>query len=247
MTISGGDNTGAGANLTSSITNNTFRDAVGHAILFVKSTDPGTFKATFDNNQIGVAATANSGSREGSGLKIQNAGLGAVTVAVTDNQIRGYNNFGIELLTGGGALPHSGALNSTVTGNTIANPGTNPATAVIAKNGIHLNAGTVPLDTYQICLDAGGTLGLQNSLSTSGAPNDSAAGDEDIRLRQRQDTTVRLRGYTGTASDNTAVQNYVIARNGGDGVPSAIASNNVSTATDGFFNTLPAGATCPLP
>ena len=247
VTISGGDNTGTGANLTSSITNNTFRDAVGHAILFVKSTDPGTFKATFDNNQIGVVATTNSGSLEGSGLKIQNAWAGAVTVAVTNNQIRWYNNFGIELLTGGGASALSGALNSTVTGNTIANPGTNPATAAIAKNGIHLNAGTVPGDTYQLCLDAGGSAALQNSLSTSGAPNDSAAGGEDIRLRHRQDTTVRLRGYTGTPSDNTAVQSYVIPRNGGDGVPSAIASNNVTTATDGFFNTLPAGAACPLP
>lgn len=69
----------------------------------------------------------------------------------------------------------------------------------------------------------------------------------DCTLRQRQYTTVRLRGYAGAATDNTAVQNYVIARNGGDGVPSAIASNNVSTATDGFFNTLPAGAACPLP
>ncbi|MBL1264479.1 tandem-95 repeat protein [Methylomicrobium sp. RS1] len=247
VTISGGDNTGAGANLTSNISNNTFRDALGHAILFVKSTDPGTFKATFNSNQIGVAGVANSGSLEGSGLKVQNAGLGAVTVAVTNNQIRQYNNFGIELLTGGGATALSGELNSTITGNTIANPGTNSSAAAIAKNGIHLNAGTVSGDTYEICLDAGGSGALQNSLSNSGAPNDSAAGGEDIRLRQRQDTTVLLRGYTGSANDNTAVQNYIIARNGGDGAPSAIASNQASTGSDGFFNTPGSGGACPLP
>src|SRR5690606_11642376 len=109
---------------------------------------------------------------------------------VSGNTIRWYNNFGIELLTGGGATAQPGALNATITGNLITLPGTNPATASIPKNGIHLNAGTVPGDTYQICLDAGGAGALQNSVSTAGAPSDIPAGGEDIRLRQRQATTV---------------------------------------------------------
>ena len=97
VTISGGDNSGSGSNLTFDIDNNTFRDADGHAILIVKSTDPGTFSGKFRNNSIGVAATPNSGSAAGSVVKIQNAGLGHVTVAVTNNTIRQYNNHGIEL------------------------------------------------------------------------------------------------------------------------------------------------------
>ncbi|MEO5914482.1 MAG: Ig-like domain-containing protein [Luteolibacter sp.] len=234
-------------NLTFNMSGNTFRNAVGAAVLFVKSTGVATLAGTFSGNTIGVQGTANSGSSEGSALKIQSAGGGTVTTLVTNNLIYQYNNFGIEMLTGGGATPQSGNFNSTITGNTISNPGTNPAAAAIAKNGIHLNGGTVPLDTFQIALDIGGAGVLANSLSNSGAPNDAAAGGEDIRLRQRQDTTVRLRGYTSTPADNAAVQTYAIGRNGGDGAPSAIASNQVTTASDGFFNTSPAGSAVPQP
>lgn len=227
------------------VQNNTFRDAVGPAVLIVKPTGVGSLDLTFQGNTIGQAATPNSGSLEGSALKIQSVGQGAIDALISGNTIRWYNNFGIELLTGGGATAQSGALNATITGNLITQPGTNPATASIAKNGIHLNAGTVPGDTYLICLDAGGAGALQNSVSTAGAPSDIPAGGEDIRLRQRQATTVQLRGYAGANNDNTAVQSYLIARNSGDGAPSAIASNTVPTG-GGFVNT-PGGAACPLP
>jgi|CXWL01.1.fsa_nt_gi hypothetical protein len=231
VTISGGDNTGTGANFTMNMANNTFRDSDGHAILFVKSTDPGTFRATFNNNQIGVAATADSGSRAGSGIKIQNAGLGTVTVAVTNNTIRQYNNFGIEVTTGGGASALSGAMNATITGNTVANPGTGG----LPMNGVHLNGGTVPGDTYQICMDIGGAGGLANALVGSGAN----AGT-DFRLRQRQATTVRLPGYAGANNNDAAVVTFIQGRNTGG--PSGLASNTVPTG-GGFVG----GAACPLP
>jgi hypothetical protein len=66
---------------------NTFRDAVGIGVLTVKSTGTSTLSGTFSGNTIGVVADANSGSKEGDAIKIQNAGQGAVTVAVTNNQI----------------------------------------------------------------------------------------------------------------------------------------------------------------
>ena len=234
-------------NLSLTLTDNTFRDAVGTALLLVKSTGTASFTGTLSNNEIGASGVANSGSLEGSALKLQNAGQGTMTLLVQGNVIRQYNNFGIELLTGGGSTAYSGALNATITGNTIAEPGNNPATAAIAKNGVHLNAGTVPGDTYQVCLDLGGAGGLQNSLASSGAPNDSFAGGEDIRLRQRQDTIVQLRGYTGARSDITAVQNYLVPRNSGDGAPSTIASSNAVQPTAGYFNTPGPGAACPQP
>lgn len=243
----GGVSLFAGASSTDSfvVQNNSFRDAVGVGVLVVKPTGAGTLGLTFTNNTIGVPGVANSGSLEGSALKVQNAGQGAINALITGNTLRWYNNYGIELLTGGGATAYAGALNATITGNTLTQPGTNPATAGIAKNGIHLNAGTVPGDTYQICLDAGGAGGLQNSLSTSGAPNDSSAGGEDIRLRQRQATTVQLRGYAGANNNDAAVAAYLIARNSGDGAPSAITSNTVPTG-GGFVNT-PGGGACPQP
>jgi hypothetical protein len=221
--------------MTFAISNNTFRDSDGHGILIVKSTGAGTYSGTFASNQIGVAAVANSGSVAGSGLKVQNAGQGAVTIAITGNTIRQYNNFGIELLTGGGASAQPGALNATITGNTVGNPGTGG----LPMNGIHLNGGTVPGDTYQICIDAGGAGALANSIAGSGANVGT-----DIRLRQRQSTTVQLRGYAGGNTDVTAVQNYLIAQNSGNGAPTALASTQAPGG--GFVNT-PGGAPCPTP
>jgi len=230
VTISGGDNSGTGSNLTYNISNNTFRDANGHAILIVKSTDPGTFSGTFNGNTIGVAAVADSGSVAGSGLKLQNAGLGTVSATITNNQIRQYNNFGIELETGGGATAQSGALNTTITGNTISNPGTGG----LPMNGIQLNGGTVPGDTYQLCSKIGGAGALANSITGSGAN-----GGTDFRLRQRQSTTVRLPGYGGANNDNTAVVTFVQGLNGG---ASGLASNTVGSGGGGFVG---GGTTCP--
>ena len=148
--------------------NNTIRDAVGHTVLLVKSTGAASYSGTFTGNTIGVAATANSGSREGSALKVQSAGQGTLTVAITNNQIHQYNNNGIELLTGGGATAQSGIFNAIITGNTIDTPGNTVGTIAIPKNGIHLNGGTVPGDTYAICAQIGGAGALPNSIATSG-------------------------------------------------------------------------------
>jgi Bacterial Ig domain/Cadherin-like domain len=231
VTIVSGNNVASGANFTFNMSGNSFRDADGHAVLIVKSTDPGTVSGTFANNTIGVAATANSGSAAGSGLKVQNAGLGTITIAITGNQIRQYNNFGIELLTGGGATAYSGNLNATITGNTVSNPGTGG----LPMNGIHLNGGTVPGDTYQICANIGGAGALANSITGSGAN-----GGTDFRLRQRQSTTVKLPGYVGANTDDTAVVTFVAGQQlvGASG----LASHNVPPG-GGFVG----GAACPTP
>ncbi|HMM34440.1 MAG TPA: hypothetical protein PKA62_06855, partial [Thermoanaerobaculia bacterium] len=166
VTITGGDNTTpSGVTLTYNIANNTFRDANGHAVLIVKSTDPGSFTGTFTNNTIGVAGPATSGSVAGSGIKLQTAGLGTFSATVTNNQIRQYNNFGIEMVTGGGAIAMSGNFNAKVTGNTVSNPGTGG----LPMNGIHLNGGTVGGDTYAICVDIGGAGALANTINASPA------------------------------------------------------------------------------
>ncbi len=152
---------------------------------------------------------------------------------ITNNQIFQYNNFGIELETGGGATAQPGALNVVVTGNTIANHGNNPAFTGIPWNGIQLNAGTVPGDTYQICAQVGGAGALANAMTGSGA-----GGGTDYRLRQRQSTTVKLPGYGGANNDNTAVVTFVSGNNGG---ASGTASNTVGSGGGGFVG----GAPCP--
>jgi len=234
-------NNGTSGNTTMSITNNTFRDAVGPGVLIVKTTGPSTQTGTFSGNTVGVSGVANSGSKEGSALKLQTAGQGALNWAVTNNQIYGYNN-GIEVLAGGGATLQSGTVNTTITGNTVAQPGTTPGTLSIPKNGIHFNIGTVPGDTYQACAVIGGAGALANAISTSGKDGVPATvGDVDFRLRQRQATTIRLPGYVGANNDNTAVQNFVAANNSIGGVPVGLASNTIPTG--GGFTGI--GTTCP--
>jgi len=199
---------------------------------------------TFDNNMIGVDNLANSSSREGSALKLQTIGGGTLTASVTNTDIFGYNNFGIEVLAGGGAAATGGNVNVTLTGNRVEDPGNTVGVLSFPKNGIHFNIGTNVGDTFSVCAAIGGTGGLANSISTSGkdAVPTPTIGDLDFRLRQRQATTIRLPGYTGNNNDNTAVQNFVIANNGGDGAPVGLAANTVPTG-GGFVG----GAACPLP
>jgi VCBS repeat-containing protein len=228
-------NSGTSGNTTMDIDGNTFRDAVGPAVLIVKTTGPSTQTGTFTDNTLGVAEVPNSGSAEGSALKLQTAGQGTSNWAVTNNQIRGYNNFGIEVLAGG-ATAQSGAINTTITGNTITQPGNTAGTLSIPKQGVHFNIGTLPGDTYQACGVITG-----NSLATSGADSVPATGvDVDVRLRQQQSTTIRLPGYAGSATDTAAVQSFVAANNPGG---TAVLAQINSRPGGGFTGGAP--ATCP--
>ena len=168
VTIGGGDSgTTTAVNLTYNIANNTFRDAVGHAILMVND---GTWyvlrnlRQQHDRRAGGVA----SGSQAGDGIKLQNAGKGTVKANITGNKISQFYDFGIELVTGGSATAQAGALSTNITGNTIAT--INPQAIVdgIPTNGVQLVAGTVPGDTYQVCANVGGTGALQNTVTGSG-------------------------------------------------------------------------------
>ncbi len=232
---------GTGGNTTFDITSNTFRDAVGTGVLIVKTAGTSTQTGTFSNNTIGVSGVSNSGSAEGSGLKLQSLGQGTMTWGVTNNQIRGYNDHGIEVLAGGGATPQSGNLNTTITGNTITQPGDTPGKAVFPKNGIHFNIGTVPGDNYTACAVIGGAGSLANAISSSGKEGSAPGSDFDFRLRQRQATTIRLPGYAQATNSNTDVQNFVVGRNSADGTPVGEALNTVPTG-GGFTGT---GTGCP--
>ncbi|MDQ1422435.1 MAG: hypothetical protein QOJ52_4397, partial [Acidimicrobiaceae bacterium] len=235
-------NGGSSGPTTMTITGaNTFRDAVGNALTIAKSTGPSTQTGTFSGNTIGVNAVANSGSAEGDALKIQSLGQGSLNWTVTNNAIRGYNNFGVEVEGGGSASAQGGTINATITGNTIDQPGNTAGTLTLPKNGVHLNIGTVPGDTYQACAVIGGAGTQANSLGSAGADAvPSVGGGQDVRLRQRQSTSIRLPGYAGAATDTAAVQAFVIGNNPSGGA-SAVASVN-SPPGGGFTGT---GSTCP--
>jgi hypothetical protein len=116
-----------------------------------------------------------------------------------------------------------------VTGNTITNPGS------FASHGILAQAGSVTGDAGQLCVDIGGAGALANSLAGSGANFGT-----DFRLRQRIDTTVRLPGYAGAATDTAAAVAFVEGRNTGSETGSA---THNSPPGGGFTG----GAACPQP
>ena len=225
---------GTNNNLALTMSGNSFRDAVGTGVLIVKPTGTGTLSGSFTNNTIGVSGLANSGSAEGSGLKLQTVGQGTVTMAITNNTIRQYNNFGIELLAGGAASAQDGTFNTTITGNLIDQPGNTAGTITIPKQGIHLNIGTVPGDTYFACSVITG-----NNIGASGADSVPPSINVDFRLRQRQSTNIRLPGYGGATTDTTAVTNFIIANNP-TGAPNGLVQVN-SPPGGGYIG----GAPCP--
>jgi large repetitive protein len=193
---------GSGA-FTFDVSNNSFRDSIGHAKLYVKSLGTGSMTGIIANNAIGVSAVANSGSLEGDGIKVHHAGGGPLTVGVIGNDVRQYNNMGIQAQAGAG-LVQSGNFDIAVTGNTVADPGNNPSVGGIYQ-GVHLNNGVTPGDAFQTCID------VENNSAVGSGRN----GGVDKRLRQRQSTTVRLPGYLGAPGDTGAVHSYLVARNVG--------------------------------
>ncbi|HEX7243467.1 MAG TPA: hypothetical protein VF263_24495, partial [Longimicrobiaceae bacterium] len=237
MTLTSGSAVGSTPTLTYSITNGSFRDADGSALLISKLIDSGTFSGTINNNDIGLAGVANSGSKAGSGILMITAVQGSSRVAITNNRIRQYNGTeGILLQAGGiaqsasGTTTHNAAVHATVTGNVISNPGNLGALPIY---GLHLNAGTNSNaggnpDAYQICLNATG-----NSMTGS-----AAAGGTDFILRQRFSTTVRLPGYAGGSNDTAAAAAFVSGNNGGAG-----GAASVSGTGGGFVG----GAACTPP
>ncbi len=222
-------------NQTVDIRNNTLKGSIGVAMLVratIVGATRGILNARVRNNTIGVAATPNSGSTTNGGIALEGDGGSQINAAITSNSIFQYNNHGI-LLEFGDEIIDGAAYNVTVTQNTVSNPGSTPGFG--SYSGISLNNGTVdvPLDVFTTCADIGGA-GVGNSVANSG--NALA----DIRLRQRQGTTVRLPGYGGANNDNTAVANYLLGRNT---AATAQSLNSVATGGGGFIG----GAACTAP
>ena len=171
-------------------------------------------------------------------MRFQTTGQGTLSLTINDNNIYQYNNFGIEVLAGGGASVQSGTVNAHITGNTISNPGTFSTMTGFPKYGIHMNIGTTPGDTFSACALIGGTGTARNSLSTAGKDGSPATlGDLDFRIRQRQSTTFRLPGYAGGPTDTTALHSYIVTRNDLGGTPVGL----VEATTTGFTG---AAGTC---
>jgi hypothetical protein len=212
--------------LTFTISNNNIQQAFDDAInlnLGTASTAAGSMVGTISNNTIGTAGQVDSGSASSNTITVTSNGFGTTTVAVTNNTLRQYGNgHGILIDNKEG----SATVNATVTGNDIDTPGT------FAINGIHVSAGATggpPADAGVTCAAISGNTVINAGLLTA-----------DIRLRQRFNTTIRLPGYAGAASDTTAVNAFVSGSNGGAEVTSI---HNVGGGGNGYLG----GAACTLP
>ncbi|MBB4634667.1 beta strand repeat-containing protein [Longimicrobium terrae] len=222
-----------GGNLSFNISNNQISGTDGTAVSADKNQGNTYFNGTISGNTIGTSGVANSGSATGTGIFVQHAGPNATTVRISNNVIRQIN--GSQAIwtllgddVGGGG---SGTMNATITGNNIAEEGT----ASSARSGIVVQSGRVTGDTDVMCADVGGAGALGNSITNF---------NNRIRPNERFLTTMRLVGYTGGNSDNTAINAYLVARNPGT---VAVTSNNVSAGGPGILNTVPAGSACPQP
>jgi hypothetical protein len=232
--VSGGGGTTfstTGGTFTYNISSNTFRDANGAALAVSGGNAGVTTTGKIENNTLGVVGVNNSGSISGSDIAWVMAGGGTHTTRIHNNQAFQYNNHAI-LVQVGDQMGNPTNANVTVTQNTANTPGT----INTDFNGIHLNHGVVATDNFTSCVDIGGAGLLKNTVVGKGtiAPNNN-----DIRLRQRQSTTVHLPGYGGANNDNAAVQTYLSGRNT---ITTVNASNTVPTG-GGYVG----GAACTQP
>ena len=214
------------ADTSYTISQNNVQGAVSHAIAVVpgtSSTAGSLTSGTISTNTIGTALTADSGSAQGSGIAAYAQGDGIHTVRIENNQVRQWTGTaGIDVQIREG----SASLNATITGNTVANPGT------LGGSGLHGTAGGLATDDGTMCASITG-----NTMAGSAG----AGGVSDFRVRQRFFTTVRLPGYAGLAGDTAAVVAFVQGNNPGAETGSATA--NFPLGGGGFVG----GAACATP
>lgn len=222
---------GAKGAVTLNIAGNSMRDSKTNALTVIKSRDPaaGTnnLTATITNNDIGVGATANSGSVEGDGMEISTFGDGNASFTVTGNDIRQYNSSGIQFIAGGGVID-SGQMNLNISGNTVQNPGTNPSITLL--QGIRVDSGVIQGDNFATCVKYGA-----NAITGS-----SDAANKDFRFFAFH-SPIRQPGYPGTATDDTAFANYAASLIGG-GAQGTAFHNSASDPVAVYSG---AGTTCP--
>jgi hypothetical protein len=200
----------------------TGNDFLGITILKAAFSTAGTLQGFIRNSQITVGT-----DRTTDGLSIFAAGGGNLTVAVTNNTIS-YAGTQRGILVQGGQ-DGNGVMNVTITGNSmdVKLDGTLDAVnGILAQTAI-----TGPGNTTSLCADIGG--GANTFTHSTGG---SLAGG-DIRVRQRNDGTIRLPGYAGAATDTAAVAAYLDGRN------NEVSASTASAQSTGFAG----GGACTQP
>jgi VCBS repeat-containing protein len=205
------------------VDSNNIQGSVFSGIAIDEDGTSGTLSGTVNGNTIGTAGTSNSGS-QGNDIGIFAEGSVTETLAVTNNNLFQYENeAGISFLSREGTP----AMNLTITGNTISNPGSFGSWGLLGESGAETGDGGT------VCAAISG-----NSLKGSAQ---AGQGGADIELDQEFNTTMELPGYTGAAQNTSAVQSFLAGNNTGNGTPSVIAT------TSGSGGGFTGGTSCPAP
>lgn len=239
ITISGG-NLGSSEHVNFNISNNgtvgtpLVGSVQGGAININEGQGGGTWQGQVSNNFIGNGSVANSGASQSSGIRVENHSTsGTLTAIISNNTVKQWNNGpAINTQAGdAGNASNTGVLNVTVTGNTSTNPGASSQHGFVANIGAGSGSGTA---ADVACVDP----------HTNTLDGNTGNGGAGVRVRQRESSTVKIPGYTGTQYDSTAVATYLQSLNSGS-VGTATAST--SSAGPGYANTSPPGSACPQP
>ena len=202
---------------------NNIQNSVFTGIAIDEDGTSGTLSGTVNGNTIGTATSSNSGSK-GNDIGIFAEGSVTETLAVTSNKLYQYaNEAGINFLDREG----NPTMNLTITGNTIADPGT------FGSWGLLGQAGAQTGDSGSVCAAISG-----NSMTGSGQ---TSQGGADFELDQEFSSTIRLPGYTGGSQDTSAVVSFIQGNNVSGGTPTGIAT------TSGSGGGFTGGSSCPAP
>src|SRR6185369_14535087 len=120
-----------------------------------------------------------------------------------------------------GNATNTGVINLTVTNNTAANPAASSQHGFVANIGAGSGSGTA---ANVACVDA----------HTNTLDGNVANGGAGVRVRQREVSTVRIPGYTGTQYNIGAVATFLQTQNSSSVGPATAAT---SSAGPGYGNT----------
>jgi hypothetical protein len=207
ITVSHGGN----SNTDLTLTNNNIQNSCIGAIAVgttgsVVDQQSAQVDATIQNNVIGMAGVAGSGSVQGNGIFVDSNGNGLVRTLIAGNTIRQWTNRnGIAL----DVLDGDAEMSATIRGNLLTEP--NSAFAGTTTRGMTLQLGSAQVgDSIDACLDIGHATdnALKNTLTDTGE-----SPQPDVRyLHEGPGSVVQLAGFAGSANQ-TDITNWFTSRN----------------------------------